>query len=196
MTSLERPPLPAAAQPASVAGVIGDAEEYIPARFQNPANAPLVISSALTKPLSAGESSGTSSFANDTTDKHTHLPVVLLTNNSSQRITALKLRFKSDSIAHAVTAFRADIEPHGSFVYRSNTIIPGSAEQMHVQVIGVEFIDDSIWGAMDSTISSYDLWVKVPEYIRKPPTSKSGTNSSGLAGPVAPAPAPGSKKNL
>lgn len=190
------PAAPAAAQSTTAVVVNEDVKDYIPARFQNPAGAPLVISSALTKPLSAVESNGLSSLANDVTNQHTHLPVVVLTNNSSQRITGIKLRFKSDSIAHAVTAFSADLAPRSSFVYRSDTIIPGSAEQMHVQIIGVELADGSIWGVMDSTISSYDLWVTIPEYISKPPTSNRGTNRNGLSQPVTPAPAPKSKNNL
>jgi hypothetical protein len=43
----------------------------------------------------------------------------------------------------------------------------GSAEQMRVQVIGVQFEDGSVWGVLDSTINGRDEVVPVPNSISR-----------------------------
>ena len=127
-----------------------------PARFENPSGAPVIIADARTarSPSSRrGES---------------RLPVVTLTNTTRQRITHLKLRFKANAPAHAVSAFAADIAPLGTYVFRSNSLVDGDPERMHVQLLGVRFEDGTVWGAFDTTIDTRDPTISVPQYIHRP----------------------------
>jgi beta-lactamase regulating signal transducer with metallopeptidase domain len=133
--------------------------EYIPARFINPPGAPLTIYSALT-PASVPSRSG------DVAEQ-TALPVVTLINSSGRRIVAIKLRFKANSDAHAVSAFSVSLDPGASYTYRSDASITGSAASMKVQVIGVRFEDGSLWGSMTSRINTRDIWIEIPLTIRR-----------------------------
>ena len=172
VTSVHRPATTAALAPKIAAEVEdssapqpGDAQ-YIPARFINPEGAPLSIYRADTKADKPGPDatnglvfgSGTASY----------LPVVTLTNKTDRRIVAIKLRFKADAESHSVTATRADIGPHGTYIFRRNSVMAGSPENMHVQVLGVEFADGSVWGSMNSEINARDLWIDVPVSFIKP----------------------------
>ena len=132
------------------------AVDDIPAMFENPTGAPLVIYSALT-PMSIAPGGA----------EQTALPVVTLVNTHSRRVVAIKLRFKTNTDEHAVSAFSASVEPGGSYTYRSDRVISGSAKFMKVQVIGVRFEDGSVWGVMDSRIDTRDVWIQVPQSIRK-----------------------------
>lgn len=141
-----------------------DRVAYVPARYLNPDAAPLIIMSASTEVILRAENHYAEASG------ETCLPVVIFANNTNRRIVALKLRFKASPAAHAVTGFRTRIEPYGSFVYqpRPGMRLSGSANDMRVQVIGVQFEDGSVWGVMDSTINGRDEWVSVPLTIRQP----------------------------
>ncbi|HYP29676.1 MAG TPA: M56 family metallopeptidase [Blastocatellia bacterium] len=137
------------------------AGEYVPAQFENPAGAPLVVHSALTP-------AGGSRQSNADAAEQTALPAVTLVNASDRRIVSVKLRFKADADEHAVSAFRLALGPGESYTYRTNRRISGRPGSMKVQVIGVQFEDGSVWGSMDSRIDTRDNWVPVPQTIRKP----------------------------
>jgi hypothetical protein len=93
--------------------------------------------------------------------------VITLSNVTGQRIVALKLRFKADDESQAVTAFRVTIEPHGTYTSSRNSVMSGNAERMRVQVLGVQFEDGSIWGAMNSNINARDAVVPIPDSISR-----------------------------
>lgn len=143
-----------------------DGTRSIPAKFLNPEGAPLTIYRAETR-ADAPRSQETDGLLLSS-GKASYLPVVTLTNETDQRIVAVKLRFKADADSHAVAARRISIEPHASYIFESNATIAGSPEEMHVQVLGVEFADGAVWGAMDSEVHSRDLWVDVPLAIKRP----------------------------
>jgi hypothetical protein len=127
-----------------------------PARFENPPGAPVVVVEAKTV---AGPFDG---------EGESRLPVVTLANTTDRRITHLKLRFKAGSPAHAVSAFPADIAPRGTYTFRSGSTVDGDPARMHVQVLGVRFDNDDIWGAFDTRIDTREPTVSVPQYIHRP----------------------------
>jgi beta-lactamase regulating signal transducer with metallopeptidase domain len=141
--------------PRSVMSPARPATSY-PARFENPAGAPVVVVEART---SAGPLDD---------EGQSRLPVVTLANTTDRRITHLKLRFKAGTPAHAVTAFAADIAPRGTYTFQSQSTFDGDPLRMHVQVLGVRFDNGDIWGAFDTRIDTRDPTVSVPQYIHRP----------------------------
>lgn len=134
--------------------------QYTPAKFINPNGAPVTVYEARTRTDKPVPNTNERTFfgQGDTS----YLPVVTLINNSDERVVGIKLRFKADADSHAVKAIRVAIEPHASYIFAQNSIMAGRPENMHVQVLGVEFEDGRVWGSMDSWIDSRQLWVKVP----------------------------------
>jgi hypothetical protein len=55
------------------------------------------------------------------------------------------------------------IEPHQSYVFRRTSVMLGTPVNMHVQILGVVFDDQSIWGSMNSSISTRDWWASTPD---------------------------------
>lgn len=145
------------------------AGKYFPSQFENPSGAPLVITEAHARAVAVTDDMRVFNKSGEAAS----LPVVALSNVTGQRIVALKLRFKADAESHAVTAFRVTIEPHASYTFSRNTVMSGSAERMRVQVVGVQFEDGSVWGAMDSTINARDAVVPVPNSISRARPSNS-----------------------
>jgi len=139
----------------SVMSPIWTATSY-PARFENPQGAPVVIVEARTSAGPLDE------------EGQSRLPVVTLANTTDRRITHLKLRFKAGAPAHAVSAFAADIAPRGAYTFRSESTFDGDPERMHVQVLGVRFDNDDVWGAFDTRIDTREPTVSVPQYIHRP----------------------------
>lgn len=163
-------PTPEPDGPPSPDGPLQDDESaaYIPARFNNPPGAPIMITEARTRlGIRPEDSYAARPFAGGTGEM-TYLPILVLANTTGQRITGVKLRFKADRESHAVTFAKGAIEPHGSYTFRSKTIITGSATDMRVQVLGVRFEDGSVWGSLDSTINGRDEYVSIPLTISKP----------------------------
>ena len=120
------------------------------ARYRNPAGAPVVIVEALT-PLTPGIDEGR---------PYTWLPRVRVENHSARRVVALRVRYKPDRESHAVSGFDIAIEPHGTATLNKDAYaVWGRAEDMKVQLLGVQFADGSIWGTLDSSIDARDTWV-------------------------------------
>ena len=138
-------------------------EEFLEAGFDNRPGAPLVIVDARTRTVPLDPRGG---FGQAALDGLTNLPVVTLENTTSRRIKGVKLRFKAEPGSHGVSAFATDIPPMGRAVFRSDTLIQGDPARMRIQVIGVGFEDDSLWGAFDTEIDARDETIDVPQYIR------------------------------
>jgi hypothetical protein len=129
----------------------------------NAPGAPVVIVDART---SATTPEGAAGWGGE--DGVSSLPVVRLANTTTRRVTALKLRFKANRPAHAVSAFAADIAPLGAYLFRSDHLVDGDPADMRVQLLGVRFEDGSIWGAFDTSIDTRDETIAVPQYIQSP----------------------------
>lgn len=125
-----------------------------PVRFENVAGAPLEVAGAVARAA--------------TGPGDAMQPTVLLRNATGDRITAVKLRFKSDAPGHAVTAFEVSIEPRATHVFARDLNLDGSPNRVSVQVVGVEFEDGTVWGAFDTRILSAWQFVPVPHERRLP----------------------------
>lgn len=164
-TSSEEPtPQPDAPVAQTLQATTDEGGKYFPSQFENLAGAPLIITEAHARQVALTDDMRVFNNSREAAS----LPVVKLLNVTGRRVSALKLRFKADAESHAVTAFRVTIEPHGSYTFSRNSVMSGSAERMRVQVVGVQFEDGSVWGAMDSMIDARDAVVPVPNSISLP----------------------------
>jgi len=120
----------------------------LPARFRNPADAPVRITAARTPERDATLGPG-----------ETLLPEVRLENRSGHRVVAVKLRFKAAPESHSVTVYSTTIEPGATAILWRDFAMQGRAEAMTAQVVGVRFENGEVWGSMDSLIDARDAWV-------------------------------------
>ncbi|MBV9211553.1 MAG: hypothetical protein JOZ52_13025, partial [Acidobacteria bacterium] len=163
-SSEEPTPQPYAPVAQTLSQTTDESGKSFPSQFENLAGAPLVITEAHARQVVVTDEMRVFNSSREAAS----LPVVKLSNVTGRRIVALKLRFKADAESHAVTAFRVTIEPHSSYTFSRDSVMSGSAERMRVQVVGVQFEDGSVWGAMDSTIDARDAVVPVPNSISPP----------------------------
>jgi len=156
-------PPPTAPRASTVAPAAEVAAASYAARFENPPGVPVVIVDARTSAAAPEIATGWGG-----TNGVSSLPVVRLLNTTTRRVTELKLRFKANRPAHAVSSFAADIAPQGTYVFRSEHLVEGDPADMRVQLLGVRFEDGSIWGAFDTVIDTREETIAVPQSIRKP----------------------------
>ena len=127
----------------------------MPAEFRNPKDAPVVIVAARTPVLAHSDGATTL------------LPEVTVENRTNRRVVAIRIRYKADDRSHGVSGTAITIEARGIGRFRRTKFdIPGTAERMRVQLLGVKFSDGSTWGTLDSTINGRDEWVPPLEIER------------------------------
>lgn len=123
----------------------------IPARFRNPAQAPVVIVEARV-PLS---SSAVHEHSATTLE-----PAVKLENRSARTVVAVRLRYKAEPGSQKIGKYELRLRPgRKAVIVRPQYEIWGEADSAKVQVLGVRFAGGREWGNMDSQPNPRHAWV-------------------------------------
>ncbi len=135
-------------------------EPRVQAEVMNPRGAPVVITEAWTPLRVPPPSSSEAERAFDRGHAVTYGPALALHNTSSREVVSVRLRFKADRVGHAVTVLNTPIGPGETLRMPPGRTFWGTPEAMKVQILGVRFSDGSVWGTLDSTIDTRQVWIR------------------------------------
>ncbi len=116
------------------------AAEFVPTKFKNADDAPLIIMDSKIKVVPIGDNL-----------ELVTAPVVALQNTSGRPINFLRLQLTISSEARDIVGFPVRILPNASFVLRPNerqwwNTVKRAPKAIHTQIVGVRFDDGSTWG--------------------------------------------------
>ena len=171
----------------AVARMIQRSEQapHVPARYENPIDAPLIITDARVKVVSSAESDGHTE--GDETFELITEPRITLANNTDRRIIGLRLGFYMKPISQDITKLRVSIPPNSIRTVSierhnwSNILVAGSAKRLVVKVFSVQFEDGGTWGAIGT---EHDVKLDAPRAPEAP------TEQPPAAESTAPTPRP------
>ena len=151
---------------------------HVPARYENPTDAPLIITDARVKVVSSAQSDGHTE--GDETYEMITEPRITLANNTDRRIIGLRLSFYLKPISQDITKLRVSIPPNSIRTVSidrhswSNIIVAGSAKPLVVKVFSVQFEDGGTWGAIGTEKDVKLDAPRAPEApIEQPPATES-----------------------
>jgi beta-lactamase regulating signal transducer with metallopeptidase domain len=152
---------------------------HVPARYENPIDAPLIITDARVKVISSAESDGPTE--DDETYEMITEPRITLTNNTNRRITRLRVSFDMKPVSHDITTLKVPIPPNSIRTVSigrhswSNILAAGSAKRLVVRLAGVQFEDGSTWSAMGVEKGGQLDAPRAPEALIEQPTATETT---------------------
>ncbi|HEX5733003.1 MAG TPA: M56 family metallopeptidase [Blastocatellia bacterium] len=151
---------------------------HVPARYENPIDAPLIITDARVKVVSSAQGDGHTE--DDETYELITEPRITLANNTDRRIIGLRLAFYMKPISQDITKLRASIPPNSIRTVSidrhnwSNILVAGSAKRLVVKVFSVQFEDGGTWGTIGTEKDVKLDAPRAPEaLIEQPPVTES-----------------------